>query len=359
MKPRRDKHQADTQAQRILQYLRTRIMLGEFSPGSRLPTFEQLESQLSAGRTVIQLAIAQLKADGFITSCPRQGMYIADKPPHMDRFALVFPVFPGHRQWSGFHEAMMQQARHMSGKKSPVQFEMFLGINDERRGGEVLDTFLKQVHRQHLAGIILLHQTHDLATHDIVIHSQIPLVIVDGERGMTPRPQICTDIPMLFKHGITSLKQAGRKRIAMVYMGDTFTWLTPAHFQEVGIAYRKAWVQCIGRSHPQTVESVIHLLMDYPVNKRPDGLFIADDNLLSLSLTALDAMGLQIGKDLDVVSHFNWPCAAHCRPSVIRVGFDAGKLLQSCLDVFATPVRDGVDQRVLDIPALLESEMGV
>lgn len=346
-----------SQTQRVLQILRTRIVRGKYAPGSRLPTFEQLESQLDAGRTVIQIAIAELKTEGFVTSRPRQGLYIAQSPPHLGRYALVFPCFPDHRQWSGFHAAMMQEALRINVQRSATRFELYHGVNDERQGGRVLSTLLNEVQYQRLAGLILLPETHDLALHSVVKESQIPLTIIDGEREKTPRPQICTDIPMMLDCGIGWLRQVGRKRIAMVYMADTFTWLTPDRFELTGITYRKAWLQSIGRSHPQTVEAVIHLLMDYPTNKRPDGLFIADDNLVELSLDALDAIGLQIGKDIDVIAHMNWPSLVKSKHSIQRIGFDSGRILKTCINVLAKPFEDTVDERVLIIPAVLESEM--
>jgi biotin operon repressor len=281
-----------SQSQQVLRVLRKRIVRGEFEPGQRLPSFGKLESELGVGRTVLQQAISTLKDDGFITSQPRQGLYIAQSPPHMGRYAIVFPCLPDHRQWSGFHGATIAQARQIANEQSDIRFEHYRGVNDERRGGVVLESLLTEVRGQRLAGLILLPETHDLAGHPCVMESGIPLIMVDGDRGLTPRPQICLDIPMLLDRSLAWLRQQGRKRIAMVYMADTFPWLTPEHFQRNDTIYRKAWVQRIGRSHPQTVSEVMHLLMDYPPSRRPDGLFIADDNLIQTSIAALLEMGL-------------------------------------------------------------------
>ncbi len=347
----------NSQTRQVLKALRTRIVRGEFEPGQRLPSFGQLESELGAGRTVLQQAIAVLKDDGFVTSQPRQGLYIAKSPPHLGRYAIVFPCFPDHRQWSGFHGATIAEARRISAEQSPVKFEYYQGVNDERRGGVVLDSLLNEVTAQRLAGLVLLPETHDLAAHPDVLASGIPMVMVDGDRGITPRPQICTDIPMLFERGLAWLKKRGRKRIAMVYMADTFPWLTPKHFENVGTIYHKAWVQRIGRSHPQTVSEVVHLLMDYPPSRRPDGLFIADDNLIQRSLASLLELKLKVGKDLDVIAHCNWPHPIQSKVPMQRIGFHAGQLLEACLDVFPTIKPDQQDERVLTVPALFESEV--
>lgn len=346
-----------SQTQQALRTLRTRIVHGEFEPGQRLPSFGQLESQLGVGRTVLQQAITMLKDDGFVTSLPRQGLYIAQSPPHLGRYAIVFPCFPDHRQWSGFHGATIAEARRIADEKSQIKFEYYQGVNDERRGGVVLDSLLTEVTAQRLAGVILLPETHDLAAQPDVVASGVPMLMIDGERGMTPRPQICTDIPMLFDRSLAWLGERGRKRIAMVYMADTFPWLTPKHFDNAGTVYHKAWVQRIGRSHPQTVSEVVHLLMDYPKSRRPDGLFIADDNLIQRSLSSLLELNLQVGQDLDVIAHCNWPHPVQSKVPMQRIGFHAGQLLEACLQVFPTIHPEKQDDRVLTIPALFESEV--
>ncbi|HAI12087.1 MAG TPA: hypothetical protein DCM28_10310 [Phycisphaerales bacterium] len=345
------------QSKRVLYALRSRIIRGEYVPGSRLPSFTELEKQYRAGRTVIQQAISELKADGFVTSRPRQGLYIHPLPPHLGRYALVFPCLPNHPQWSGFHSAIWQEAQRLEKSNSHIHFDFYHGINDERLGGKVLASVLKQVESQRMAGLILLPETHDVAEHATVTASRIPMVIVDGDYGKTPRPQICTDMSMMFKRALHWFKHKGRKRVAMVCMADTFTWLTPSHFQQNEITYRKAWVQRIGRSHPQTIDAVIHLLMDYPPGKRPDGLFIADDNLAPLTLEALSQLGHEIGKDLDVVVHSNWPCPVKCTLPIERIGFHSGQLLRGCLDVLSTANHQLARDKVMRIPAYLSSEI--
>lgn len=346
-----------SQSEKVLQKLRGRIVRGEFMPGSRLPSFGQLESQLQAGRTVVQQAIVALKQEGFVTSLPRKGLYITENPPHLGRYALVFPCLPGHRQWSRFHAAMCCEAKRLAQENPSIHFVHYEGVNDERRGGEVVASLLEQVQVHRLAGVILLPETHDLAENQHVVDSRIPLIIVDGEKGQTRRPQICTDIPMMFERSMGWFKEHKRKRIAMVFMADTFTWLTEKHFAHCDTAYRKAWVQRIGRSHPQTVDAVIELLMDYPAGKRPDGLFIADDNLVEVSLAVLVKLGLQLGRDLDVITHCNWPLPANSALPVQRIGFHAGQLLQTCLQVLEHLRQNGEDDRVLTMPALFESEV--
>jgi DNA-binding transcriptional regulator YhcF (GntR family) len=357
MKPDNPTTPRQTQGQQVLQTLRDLVVSGQFEPGSRLPSFGKLEAQLHAGRTVIQQAVESLKHEGFITSIARKGLYVAPCPPHLGRYALVFPCFPSHAQWSRFHDAMLNEARRMTATNPVTHFVFYEGINDERHGGDVLGRLLEQIRLQRLAGLILLPETHDLIDDPRVRQNGIPYVMVDGERGQTPRPQICTDVPMLLERGLECLKNKRRKRIAMLMMADTFAWLTPDHFTRCGVDYRQAWVQRVGRSHPQTVGSIVHLLMDYPARQRPDGLFIADDNLVETASAALVELGLRVGHDLDVVAHCNWPWPVQSVLPMQRIGFHAGQLLQSCLQVLDTVRLRGKDDRILSIPALLESEV--
>lgn len=57
---------------RVAELLLREITDGEFGPGSRLPTEQQLAERFGVGRNVVREAIAQLRADGIVEA--RQGV---------------------------------------------------------------------------------------------------------------------------------------------------------------------------------------------------------------------------------------------------------------------------------------------
>src|SRR5260221_3350641 len=89
--------------------IRRRIVSGAFQPGARLPKRIELEQEFRASRVTIQRVFDQLMADGFIYANGRGGTFVTARPPHLNRYALVFPTpLP---QWNRFWVALDHEAR--------------------------------------------------------------------------------------------------------------------------------------------------------------------------------------------------------------------------------------------------------
>jgi DNA-binding GntR family transcriptional regulator len=57
--------------------LRAKIESGRWQPGDRLPTLADLQVEYGVAKGTIQNAIAQLRADGMVTSRRGGGIYVA------------------------------------------------------------------------------------------------------------------------------------------------------------------------------------------------------------------------------------------------------------------------------------------
>ena len=60
---------------------------------------------------------------------------------------------------------------------------------------------------------------------------------------------------------------------------------------------------------------------------RPDGLIIYDDNLLDDVISGVLQAGASIPRDLDLVSHCNFPWSMPTAVPVKRIGYDANETL--------------------------------
>jgi len=63
----------------VIDTLRQRIGAGEFVPGARLPTENQLATQFGVSRTVVREAIAALAADGLVEPRQGSGVFLLDQ----------------------------------------------------------------------------------------------------------------------------------------------------------------------------------------------------------------------------------------------------------------------------------------
>jgi len=57
------------------------ICAGRLPPGTKLPSSRRLASELGVSRNTVTLAIDQLRAEGFLTSVPGKGVYVAESLP--------------------------------------------------------------------------------------------------------------------------------------------------------------------------------------------------------------------------------------------------------------------------------------
>src|SRR5262249_2641867 len=71
-----------------------RIVRGDLRPGGRLPTQVQLVEQFGVSGVTVQRALDRLLREGFIQTRGRLGTFVADRPPHLSHYAMVFPPTP-------------------------------------------------------------------------------------------------------------------------------------------------------------------------------------------------------------------------------------------------------------------------
>jgi len=67
-------------AERVVSALRGRVMAGEFAPGQKLPTENQLSAMFGVSRTVVREAIATLAADGLVAPRQGAGVFVMERP---------------------------------------------------------------------------------------------------------------------------------------------------------------------------------------------------------------------------------------------------------------------------------------
>lgn len=345
-----------TQSDLLASSLKAQIVDGEFCPGGRMPTFQEIESNFQVSRGVVQQAIARLKQDGFVnTQSRRGGSYVVDHPPHLKRYAIVMPVNRHSEYWPIFNEALLKETHCIEQKNEGHQFELFLGILDVKDGPAVCQSLKEEIESHRLAGLILAPGTFELV--DELTDLDVPKVYIDSHISQNLLPSVVNDVQSFIDRSLKWFHDHGRKKIAVVHMSDTHDSLCPADFENMGLQYYPQWHQTVGRCAPETVKRLIPLLMDYEPDKRPDGLLIADDNLVEYAASAVISMGLRVGEDLDIVAHCNWPWTT---PNIIpmqRIGFHAGQMLEKCIEQIDNQRANKSISPFQEIPALFEDEV--
>ena len=337
--------------------LRADIVAGRFPPGSRLPPFAALEKRLGATRTVVQGAVERLRRDGFVRTVARSGAFVEDAPPHLSRYALVFPDHPGATGWSRFSSALAEECARLRSASPALDIDL---IRDAALlpDGPDMARLMSDAASERLAGVILAPGTHGVASLLAAIQG-IPAVFV-APGDTVEGPCVRHDLASLHRRALQALAAEGCRRVAAIALADSMgEGAERSYFHDAGLEWRPQWFQRVGREAVECAANLVRLLMDYPERKRPDGLFIVDDNLVEPVSAGLVAAGILPDRDLRVVAHCNWPWPVPSVLPIRRIGFDVADVLRRSLDVIdairtgTAPIRD---QRV---PALFEEEVGL
>jgi len=157
-------------------------------------------------------------------------------------------------------------------------------------------------------------------------------IATGAEEGI---PIVDHDHKAFISKALDYLASRGRRRIAILLPGkvpdyeDSFA----AGLAARGMVSHPWWTLFFSPVEMQGASSTVHLLMRPGQDERPDGVIIADDNLVEEALAGLMAAGVRIPEDADVVAHANFPCVAKTPVPLKRLGYDCREMLRTCTQI--------------------------
>ncbi len=322
-------------AEAIVQELRSQIIAGTLSPGAQLPTRVQLQERFGTTNVTVQRALDRLIREEFVYANGRRGTYVAEAPPHLSRYALVFPSRPSvAHEWRRFWTALSHEAMALEQNEEVArQLPLYHGIN-EHLEGEDYARLQAEVLTHRVAGLIFAALPHRLIDTPLLREPQMPRVaIVSGEFSGVPTMRL--DLRAFCRRACEHLAARGCRRVALILPSSLSAdaheiWLEA--MGEHGLTTRPYWTQHIHLAAPEAAKNCTHLLMNPDQRERPDALIISDDNLVEHAMAGLIAAGVQVPRHLSIVAHCNFPWPTQSILPATRLGFDARQLLQACLD---------------------------
>lgn len=325
---------APVSAEHIVADIRSRIVSGELRPGARLPNRLELEKRYSAASMTVQRAFTRLAQDGFIVAAGRQGTFVAERPPHANRYILAISALEGAPNCRRFWSNLARAARVLS-ERGRVQLDVYHGVSPDLSEGDYA-TLKLDLARRRLAGLIFASDVEQLKDTPALRDPQIPRVAFMAGPSATGIPAVSlggNPEREFFGMAVERLAALGRKRIALVavpgLVGQALGGFRRA-LASRGLTSHERWIQVITQEQPQWLANLVPLLLHGPAGERPDGLILADDHLADAACAGLKACGLMPGRDLDVVAHANFPLPAATALPLIRLGYDIpGALLKA------------------------------
>ncbi len=313
----------------LTETLRTRIVGGEYAPGARLPLREELIAATGASSATLQQAVHRLADDGFLRTRGRLGTFVAERPPHLYRFGLVFSFAPLDPP-SLHEESLLRlcEAERADGR-------WFVPYRPVQPGGDAaeLDRLVDDVERRRLAGLLFVQrplaawaetpilQAPDLPRVMLVMHPfSIP--------GVTPLVHRQED---WFRRALARVRDAGCTRAAVLSAGRP----PPAGADPVraaadaaGLVCPPEWRHGILRENQPLARSLARLLASGA--DRPEAIVVTDDNLAGAVAAGLDDAGVPDDGVL-LVCHANFPHLPPVRRPVTWLGTDLLAIWETAL----------------------------
>lgn len=316
----------------IARDFRRSIVRGALGPGSRLPTREEVRRTSGASPLTVQRAFDRLLKDGFIVTRGRDGTFVADRPPHLHQYALVYAGIS--RNVSTYLDLIAKCIQRAAGPENAVR------IYDDvipKSTCKAYRALRSEVSRQRLAGIIFAYEPHALADTPLLRREfSIPRVAIMPNSSFDLFPTIYPDHRTLIDLGLDALKARGRRKVAVIstiaQYPDLNAHLTQA-LTERGMYTPERWVVPVAPLALNTVAAAVRLLFHAGQHERPDGLLLIDNHHVEPALSALLAERVCIPADVEVVAHENFPIDTVPSLPVARVGFDISQLATRCFEL--------------------------
>lgn len=323
--------------------LRMQIVRGELKPGDRLPSRSELEAHFAASSVTVQRAFDQLLEDGFVVARGRLGTFVTQRPPHLHNFGLVFGQWSGGHTWGRFHAALAEAAQRIE-SRGDVKVSIYTGVSEE------FDTdsshrLAEDLQCMRMAGLIFVGRAiAPMLLKHAKTPKHFPVVALMSPPLVEGLPAVDLGSADGFIVRATDyLIQHGRRKIALISvsgMEEERLRAFDVALRRAGIELRPQWIHGVDPHEARWAANLTQLLLQAGGGERPDGLIVADDNLVEHACAGLMAANVRIPEDLDVVAHCNFPDPYRPLFPLARLGFNTDQVLDTCIRILQEK-RDG------------------
>lgn len=315
---------------RIARWVRKKIVRGTWKPGDRLPPREKLLQLFEVSSLTVQRAMDQLMEDGFINAQGARGTFVAERPPHRYRIGLAFAPERHDPRWSNLWSALLAAADRVE-RSASFRFETYLGM-DPHLDTEGSWRLKRDIDRRALAGVIVDHWSLPVLRPLGLPAKDMPTVCIMEQKGPAGIPYLSLDVDSFYDKALARFKKEGRRCVTTIALGNTEVWnhlpVIERLYRKNGLEYRPEWVQGVPNTPAfQWGEHAVRLLLNGAKRERPDGLIVADDNLVDSVSKGLVGLGIRVPEDLRVVALGNWPLLPVTSLDLDWIGFDMCDLL--------------------------------
>jgi len=334
----------------IVDDIRRQIAAGNLPPRAKLPGAERLSRQYSVSRKTSQRAIRHLVESGHLVTRPRSGTYVAESPPTLCDFAVIFALRPIDGHWSRMFIAWQLEAQRVVGihakRNKDIRFSFFY-VDYDPNVKDDYNTLLRGVACHEFAGLIFpwLPDPDDL--NELYAPDLQRLILQPDDQPVHKeylrRNLHClrTEVSFIDK-GLDFLASRGCKRVAFIVLSRHKQQLTCRMLNDLtrahGMTTDNSLIQAVGFEQTQWAVNSIQSMADR-FRRDVDALFVTDDNLLTDVVSGLEQTRIRVPDDLLVLSVANFPHIPEVGLPVRFVGYDVRGLVSRSIDVLLAAQR--------------------
>lgn len=342
----------------IIWRLKEQILRGSLKPGQRLPTRSDLHKALGASSVTLQRAFDRLVAEGFVVPRGKRGTFVADHPPHLGRYAVAMAVPRSMVFRNLFYSTISSVAAALSAEL-PLDLPVFTSIDASERS-EGSRTLLQAVEAMALAGLIFVGRPEVPDNSPLITTEALPRVTLNHYSEQVPHFVDLGGAEGFAKKAVKHLAERGRRRLALIVTGGNEPERIQAFEQAVlknSAETHRYWIHAVHPEHAVWADNLVHLIYRDRRESVPDGLVIADDNLVEHACAGLIQAGMRVPEEVEVVAHCNFPYSGSGVLPVTRLGYDIRATLLKAVDVLDRQRRAQDGPTKVTIPPVFEWEL--
>jgi DNA-binding LacI/PurR family transcriptional regulator len=313
--------------QQIVRKVRHEIVTGEYPPGSRLPTSRELAHRFRASSVTINQVLAVLSRDGFIRTRGRHGTFVTATPPHLTVYGMV--CFHGADVNNNFFRALNREAERYRSRESR-RISVYLGLGWQKEL-ETYNRLVSDVENERLAGLLFTSPPFSWIGTPIVEDRGLPRVCIMDDVPVFPElPKLANDNQKLLERAADYFVERNRRRIAVVatpFFRQAWSNVFVELLAQRGLTTHPHWIQLVHGDAPECAVGQVQLLLHAGQQERPDGLLVFDDNLLAHVAEGVQAAGVRVPDEVDVLSHANFPLVVPTPFPVTLLGYDVREIV--------------------------------
>ncbi len=318
----------------FLNQLRHLILSGEWPPGSKLPSENELRRQLNISRSTIRQALSHAEAEGLIKKVPGKGTFVADAPFGMNSKRLL-----GYITFDFLSDFQRQL---LSGAESAAKIKGYrILFNHSNRDVNEENRLLDQLLEDKVDGILIwpsLAADPTRRLFQISAEGSVPVVLLDRSLpGLSHCDYVTSDNFSGAYAAVQHLIELGHQRIVFLSrpilqlqpiserlrgyeqaMRDAGLpvlrpWLVGVEDQEMGTRYA---LREYSMAQGEEIEQIVNYLQQKP---RPTAIFAMNDLMALQVLKAAGRLGLHIPHDLSLVGFDDHDIAAYLETPLTTV----------------------------------------